>query len=532
MPVDRSLFPEPKLPDEVVATLERLNPWWLDEPIPSVPPVRRHFVGRVRSRIDLGMTPIVAVRGPRQVGKTTALLQIIRDLLDEGVDPHNILRVQFDELPSLEFSLDPVLAIVRWFERKIASASFNALAQAGQMAYIFFDELQNVYKWSPQIKFLVDTSSVKVFVTGSSALRIARGLDTLVGRISMQEAGTLSLTEIGLLRGLESPAPFLEDNGIAVLKTKDFWQGLAAHGEQHKAFREEVFQLFSERGGYPVVHNEPTKPWEKMAQDLNDNVVRRVIQHDSRVGDAGVGAREAGIQEAGPARNEELIAEIFRLTCRYAGDTPAIAKLAREAHNQTRESVKEDAVWSCLRFLEDTLLLRLIPPLEIRRKRNSGIHKLCLADHGLRASWLQERVSLAPKQLAADPSQASLAGHLAESAFGAAVSTIVGLGVNHFPARKDAPEVDFVLTVGDSRIPAEVKYTQRVGPADVSGLLSFLEQPANRAPFGLLITRDAVGSGKAGSRGGAAHDCPGDFGISDLDDRIIALPLSSFLLLQ
>jgi len=39
----------------------------------------------------------------------------------------------------------------------------------------------------------------------------------------------------------------------------------------------------------------------------------------------------------------------------------------------------------------------------------------------------------------------------------------------HFPEHKDAPEVNIVLAVGDSRIPAEAKYTQRVGP-DVSGV--------------------------------------------------------------
>jgi hypothetical protein len=38
------------------------------------------------------------VRGPRQIGKTTAQLQVLGDLLESGVPGHAILRLQADEL--------------------------------------------------------------------------------------------------------------------------------------------------------------------------------------------------------------------------------------------------------------------------------------------------------------------------------------------------------------------------------------------------------------------------------------------------
>ena len=43
--------------------------------------------------------------------------------------------------------------------------------------------------------------------------------------------------------------------------------------------------------------------------------------------------------------------------------------------------------------------VRLIDPLEIRLKRRRSNAKICLADHALRASWLQEIVSLDPQRL-------------------------------------------------------------------------------------------------------------------------------------
>ena len=85
---------------ELADALERMNPWWRGRPGVVQPPHRRHLVAQIRRRLDQKLAPIVVVRGPRQIGKTTAQLQLISDLLEEGVRPQRILRVQFDELES------------------------------------------------------------------------------------------------------------------------------------------------------------------------------------------------------------------------------------------------------------------------------------------------------------------------------------------------------------------------------------------------------------------------------------------------
>ena len=91
-----------QFPAALIDDLHRLNPWWSGIQPPATPATRRHLVQRVRRRLESGIAPIIAVRGPRQVGKTTIQLQIITDLLAEGVPPNNIMRVQFDELTSTE----------------------------------------------------------------------------------------------------------------------------------------------------------------------------------------------------------------------------------------------------------------------------------------------------------------------------------------------------------------------------------------------------------------------------------------------
>src|SRR6185295_1211639 len=102
---------------------------------------------------------------------------------------------------------------------------------------------------APQLMFLVDTSTTQVLITGSSALRIELGRDSLAGRITTLEAGVLSLTEIASFRGIDLGSPFLEDNWLEPLKRMEFWRELVQHGRRLSAARDEAFQAFSARGG-------------------------------------------------------------------------------------------------------------------------------------------------------------------------------------------------------------------------------------------------------------------------------------------
>ncbi|MGB9872112.1 MAG: hypothetical protein ACPLYD_10665 [Anaerolineae bacterium] len=73
--------------------------------------------------------------------------------------------------------------------------------------------------------------------------------------------------------------------------------------------------------------------------------------------------------------------------------------------------------------------------------------------------------------------------------------------------------MDFVLTVGDYRIPVEVKYRRRIDEfRDTLGLRAFLEKTVYRALFGVLVTQ--------------TDDIP------VTDPRIVPVPLSSLWLMR
>ncbi|MBM3496672.1 MAG: hypothetical protein FJX72_20485, partial [Armatimonadetes bacterium] len=167
------------LSDALSQNLERQNPWWTGRSMPVLPPFRRWPFFKLRERLGTPLAPILAVRGPRQIGKTTLQMQVIQSLLDERVRPERILRVQFDDLPSFRGIRDgePILRIVDWYEQVVLGQSLNDAARAGAPAYLFFDEVQNLQSWDVQLKSLVDASTARVMVTGSSALRIGLGRD-------------------------------------------------------------------------------------------------------------------------------------------------------------------------------------------------------------------------------------------------------------------------------------------------------------------------------------------------------------------
>lgn len=498
----KDMFDLERIAPALDAYLRSINPWWEGNPGRPLPQFKRWAFSSTLKKMNSGLAPIVVICGPRQVGKTTLQLQIIEHLLnEEKIESKRILRVQFDDIPSLRGLQDPILGIVRWYENRILGMTFNQAAKAGKPAYMMLDEVQNLSDWAPQIKSLVDHSQIKVLITGSSALRIEAGRDSLAGRITQVELGTLLLREISELRFHQTLGPFLPENGFEPLLRKDFWLGLKAWGKKHEKLRNRAFEAFSERGGYPFAQVRADRPWPEVADQLNETVIQRAIQHDLRVGIHGV------------KRDPQLLEEVFRVACRYAGQSPSQAVYIQEIKSALNSNVGWQRIMAYLQFLDNAMLLRIIRPLELRLKRKKGNNKLCICDHGLRASWLQEVIPISSAGLKKAPHLHDLAGHLAESVAGYFLASLPHLDLAHFPERSAEPEVDYVLTVGENRIPMEIKYRNRIDShRDTVGLRAFLEKSVYNAPFGLLITMDEAGE--------------------VYDPRIVALPLSSLLLLR
>jgi predicted AAA+ superfamily ATPase len=474
------------LHEELVQLLERQNPWWGATPARRTERFRRWAFAEVIDRLERGLVPVVAIRGSRRVGKTTIQEQLIEELLKlRHVNPARIFRVEFDEVPLLGSFQHPILALVNWFEKNVLRDSLNAYAQRGEPVYLFFDEVQNLKTWAPELKSLVDHADVKTLITGSSALRIADGQDSLAGRLSMIELGPLRLGEIVGVRQIGALPPFHPSADIEDWTRKSFWLDLAAYASPHGKILKKAFDAFSDVGGYPECHKrEAKKARGQLIDDIRRFVVDRTLTHDLKAGPGGT------------TRDERVLEETFRRVCRYTGQPVRRARIGEEVSQVLASGVHDKSVHDAIRFWANALLLHEIPPLEALTRRQAHPSKLCICDHFVREAWLQERVPITPRELAhANQAVATLAGHIIESDIGYYLKGICGLDVSWFPERNGEPEVDFVLTLGLQRIPIEVKYCRsRPDAGDLAGLRSFCSQAKYNAPFGLLITRELSGA--------------------------------------
>src|SRR5437660_1164308 len=141
--------------------LEDQNPWWREPAFRSALryPVRRDLHQRVFSQIlRLNDRRAVVLLGPRQVGKTILLRQVIDDLLAAGWPPGNLTYFDFSD-DRLTIPLTP---------RDVAEAhpvGFNPeLPRA-----LLLDEVRGAGDWARWLKQAVDAEGSRIVVTDSAA---------------------------------------------------------------------------------------------------------------------------------------------------------------------------------------------------------------------------------------------------------------------------------------------------------------------------------------------------------------------------
>ena len=125
---------------------------------------------------------LIAITGARGVGKTTMLLQYIRENLMEEPD-----AVMFASLDDLYFSKTSIVEFADEFVKR-----------GGK--YLFLDEIHKYRNWSREVKNIYDYfGDLKMVITGSSALDIYKGTADLSRRAvlhKMQGLSFLSLIHI------------------------------------------------------------------------------------------------------------------------------------------------------------------------------------------------------------------------------------------------------------------------------------------------------------------------------------------------
>jgi len=127
------------------------------------------------------------VLGPRRVGKTTALYQTVRHLIDAGVDPSRIWWLRLDHPLLLQESLGDLVRAV------LATSG----ASSEQPAFLMLDELVYTSHWDLWLKTFFDDHWPVLIAATSSATAVLRErrLESGVGRWSEQHLTPYLFTE-------------------------------------------------------------------------------------------------------------------------------------------------------------------------------------------------------------------------------------------------------------------------------------------------------------------------------------------------
>ena len=154
--------------------LEIFNHWWKSGRVKKEfsPKYKRKLFYEIIKYMD--KRQILALVGLRRTGKTTLLYQLIQHLIEQGINPFNILYFSFDEE---DVSVEEILD---YYEKEILKKDLS-----NEKVFLFFDEIQKLNNWEDKLKILYDLyPKMKIIVSGSASINLLfKGKETLAGRI-------------------------------------------------------------------------------------------------------------------------------------------------------------------------------------------------------------------------------------------------------------------------------------------------------------------------------------------------------------
>ncbi len=482
------------LSSDAVQVLRDLNPWWADPRVvrPEPPKYRRPLVAELLNRLQRPKGLIEVVRGPRQVGKTTGIHQIIQDLIRAGRPAHTILFVRFD-LELLREEPGALRNILGWYVQTIRRSAF----ETGPPSYVFLDEVHKLRRWHEEVKHAGDTFRLRMLLTGSSSVLVARGgRESLAGRVFTTELPAFSFREVlecwkpALARALPPAIRFSAAFDGTLVDSNEAMDGLKP---QQKLAIRRALERYYNRGGYPRLHSgevEDDRWADYLVQTVFDNVLG------------------ADIPDLFPVESPALLRHLYLSVARQTGQILSQVKLATLA-TQAGIPTNQPTVGKYLHYLADALLIREFRRYPLAKKASARVPaKITVTDLGVRNAIFRG----APSLWESDP---ALLGPLVETLVQASIRDH-NLQVHFYRDYEDPRdrrtrihEVDFVAERLDGEVlPVEVKFRKKIDPEDATSVRHFRRK--FKGPFGIIVTREL-------SRW-------------DRDSRLLYTPLQNFLL--
>jgi predicted AAA+ superfamily ATPase len=406
-----------------------------------VPDFRRTVFKSLVADLD-AIQQMIAITGPRRVGKSTLLQQLVIHLLDRGVPTSNILYYSFDD-PAIyrhgHSGEDIIESIMAW------------AVECESPVYVFLDEIQVLERWELYLKKYYDLKyPVRIVVSGSASSPIfKKSRESLLGRVkdyhvlpfsfreflSYRLSTSLSvhvgeldeLYEVGkVLMGMYAKSP--EHVDTSSVDIPQLSEGLAKSARK-------ALKSFVVDGGFPEVWKLPSA--EKKIEYLFDNQVKKVIYED--------------LVLATEFRKPDQLKMFYVSLLERPGTEVSTTSLSQDI------GISVQQIDKYLPLLEMTDLIKHAPKF-----RKSAVHvrkgnrKYYLVDLALRNAVMR----LSEEEILNDE---SVLGLYAENLVFNALKKWRGiLQVDYYRNRNY--EIDFIVHTGPTRYwPVEVKYRKSWG---------------------------------------------------------------------
>jgi hypothetical protein len=476
---------------EVLRILNKYNPWWNNKEIPpsKTNEFKRgdfHIIKKLLERRE-----IISIIGPRRVGKTIVIHQIIQDLLSSGVDSKRILYLSVDEteLKDADAQFKEVLEAYSKYVTKIPLDSLK------EVHYLFLDEIQEVPDWEKILKNWYDLGyNLKFIISGSSSIWITKGTEeSLLGRIKSTIMMPLKFSEVLRYREI-IPQDFYKKrielkealiSAVQENKIELFAESLKKFVGFLTPLKEKIeieLNKYLTIGGYPEFLDE--KDYSKISESIRDKI-KLIFFKD--------------IVRYFRIRNPEVLEDLFKIISKDSGGNFNLAKTADLL------DIQRPTLRDYLKYLTKAYLIQSSQFFSSsRKKRIRKQEKIYVLDAGIRNGVIDYL----------DDTLIKDEGELGTVVEGVIFDHLIRLKFNLEKGPepeifywKDKKEIDFILQVKRKPIPIESKYRRRISGDVYESIDSFLSE--NDAPFGIIITKN-------------------DFKIKN---KIIEIPLWVFLLI-
>lgn len=418
--------------------------------------IRRKLQSEIEKWIN--RPEILAIRGPRQSGKTTLLEHLKLFLTNENkIVPENIIYLSFEDKSKLaNFSKDPA-AYIESFLKRDSKVINNDLKR--EKYYFLLDEFQYVKDGGSKLKLLYDNyKNIKFLITGSSSLELtSKTIKYLVGRVFLFDLYQfdfeeyLNTREYNILNYYREKSKLIHDFLYAGREVEDKNYGVIFESELEKYFEE-----FCIYGGYPEVAISDNAEEKRT---ILENIFNTYIGKD--------------IVDLLRLKDDLAVKNIILLCANQIGNVLEYSSLMSDSGTYFKK------LKNYLAILEETYIICRLKPfftnITSEVKKNP---KVFFIDNGLRNSVVN---NFNPLNARAD------SGSLVENTVFSMLLKNKFSNMRYWRTISKA-EVDFVFQFEGQIYPVEVKYSKMKSPLFGRSFISFVKK--YKPKRGLILTKN------------------------------------------